>query len=301
MKKKLILVFILNIIFILVFLTFFELFISFQEKKKYGWVNFNHIIRPDFTMENIYNIDKFRKTWGLEYKKPPIVIYGCSFAYGQNLKDEETLGYFLSKMTKRPVYNFSIPAKGLQHALYIIKNQKDIEPKPEYIIYVFIQDQIRRMYMPCSLIDDYNFLEYTKNNDNFTEKEPLFKYLKNSVLYNSFIRYIVFPNIRESDRFNLFLLYLHTMKKEIYKKYPNAKFIFVIYDGHYSDDDFINFTDDKIQKIKDANINVIDLDEIFGKKLYKTEYRISSEDKHPNAKAWENIAPEIVNKGKISF
>lgn len=41
-------------------------------------------------------------------KKKPIVVMGCSYAFGQGLKEKQTFYYKLSKKAKRPVINWSI-------------------------------------------------------------------------------------------------------------------------------------------------------------------------------------------------
>lgn len=69
------------------------------------------IKRKHFDIENIKY--KFRFS-GQKYTKPPILIYGCSYGYGAGLKDNEHFGYILSEQAKRPVYNFSLEAQGIQ-------------------------------------------------------------------------------------------------------------------------------------------------------------------------------------------
>ena len=58
---------------------------------------------------------KIRQPEGLNYKnKPPIIIFGCSFAHGTILLNRnQTIGSKLSKITKRPVYNRGIQGGGL--------------------------------------------------------------------------------------------------------------------------------------------------------------------------------------------
>ena len=264
----------------------------------------NYLTGNDFTIENIEKNKKsfLRQPCGLNYKKAPILIYGCSYAYGYKLKENEHIGYFLSDLAKRPVYNYGISAKGVQHALYIMQHAPKIVPDPEYIIYIFMNDQIRRMYMPCGFTNYFNFFEYKNINNNFILKKDkgLLKYLKNTFLYKSIIRETFCKGryLKEEEKFKLFKMYLQEMNKETKNRYPNAKFILIIYDRQH--DWHIVLTDKHIQEIKNMGIDVIDLSEYFGDKLLQKEYQINDDPHgHPNAKAWQMIAQKLIEIEKM--
>ena len=62
------------------------------------------------------------KSFGDFYsKKKPIVVMGCSYAFGQGLKDKQTFSYKLSKKAKRPVFNWSIGGGVFSTQLLFIK------------------------------------------------------------------------------------------------------------------------------------------------------------------------------------
>ena len=48
-----------------------------------------------------------RIEFGENYVAKPIVVMGCSYAYGHGLKRENSFPYVLSQITQRPVYNFA--------------------------------------------------------------------------------------------------------------------------------------------------------------------------------------------------
>ena len=97
-------------------------------------------------------LDKTRKfIQPLDYSpdKRPIVVMGCSFANGFGLEQKDTLAYKIQKFTKRQTFNYSKNGHGIQHVLYKIQNSNffnEINPDPEYVIYVFMDDHLRRMY-----------------------------------------------------------------------------------------------------------------------------------------------------------
>ncbi len=289
MKKatKILIILLINILILAAFFIMIEGFFYLKEFP----LNKKH-----FRIEDVEY--KFRIS-GQQYKKPPILIYGCSFAYGARLNETEHLGYILSEQTKRPVYNFGIEARGLQHALFIMKNQKKIEPSPEYIIYVYIDDQIRRLYQTCMNIDPYYLLEYEQKDGKFVQKQDKLAPLRNTLLYKNIYSKFIYPQINQEKRFKLLKKYLEEMKNEISQKYPPApKFVFLIYlksnKPNYPKN--LEFTDDMINEIKQMGIDVIDLSVIFGKKLYEQDMLIK---RHPSAKAWQIITPEIIKMEKM--
>lgn len=259
----------------------------FQEKLKYS------LKRKDFSVENTESY--YRKPCGLQYKKPPVLIYGCSFAYGGLLNENEHVGYLLSEYTKRPVYNFGMGGKGPWHALYLLQNQTlELSKKPEYLLYIFIDDHIRRMYMTCGVIDDFNFFSYEKNGDNIVLKEQKFKYLKNCLTYKYFEKKFYYKFFPKDKKFKLLKFFLQQMKDTAEKKYPGIKFVFIIYD--VIDDFDFNIDDKMIKQIKDMGIDVIRLSEVI-EDFYNPKY--SEESKHPTADAWKNLVPEIVKIEKM--
>ncbi|MBQ2645288.1 hypothetical protein IJG14_06935, partial [bacterium] len=285
---------------ILFFVILFEFITYYFIGKIEGWYPDNNIKRIDFTLDKIgqkrYGF-KFREPCETGYKKAPIVLYGCSYTYGDGLKENENFSYFLSKYAKRPVYNFGLSGRGMQQALYIMQNQPLIQPEPEYIFYTFLNRHIRRLYMSCVFIDVFNFFSYEYKNNQFVIKNDKLKSIKNTMLYQSIMYHIVIPLIKEENKYNLFITYLKEMKKVLKEKYPNAKFILILYDR--KNNEYINLTNERIQEIENIGIEVIDFDEIFGDKLYQLEYQLSEMDNHPNAKAWEMIVPEIVKREKM--
>ena len=108
---------------------------------------------------------------GAEYKnKKPIVIFGCSYAYGFLLDREQTFSYKLSKLTHRTIYNRAYPAWGSAHMLYQTRDEnlyKEI-PEPEYVIFLSMHDHFRRLYvmtfMSGDILCENFYLRYKEKN-----------------------------------------------------------------------------------------------------------------------------------------
>lgn len=250
--------------------------------------------KTDTTVQSLK--DNMRKPCGLKYNKKPILIYGCSVAYGFALSDEESFGNQLSELTKRPVYNFAMSAKGLQHAYFLLKNDEKISPEPEYVFYVFINDHLRRMYVDCNKIDNQNYLTYhIKNGELIENKQGTLsdKFYLASGLKN--ISYYGLKNIFKKQIFELAKTYLISMKKEVSAKYPNAKFVLINYDNGY----YTELTQERVAELEEEGIDVILLNDEFQDKLKMDSYKNpASKDifRHPNAKAWKLVVKYLAEK-----
>ena len=234
-----------------------------------------------------------------EYRKPseptnkeeklPIAVMGCSFTYGMGLEEHETISAQLAKVTGRKVYNAGIVASSPRDILYILRTDKHRiellgkENNLEYIIYPYIAHHLFRLYNETRILSPSpkfkkkeNSLEYYKT------KSVLFK----TQLYKKTIE-VRYHIINGKESFELMKLYLTEINKEIKKNYPNAQFVVLVYDENGTEDwDF--FEKHGIQIVKVINLTK-------SKNLLENEYRLP-DNKHPNAKAWEEIVPLLSEK-----
>ena len=236
----------------------------------------------------------FRPTFGTQYKKQSIIILGCSYAYGEFLTDEQTLGYKLSKATKRPVYNYALKGKGFQNALYIIQNNfLDANIKnPKYFIYVFLNDHVRRIYSNSCMSDFVGqpLYKLDKNNQLYLYKDyyPRYRqfytfYFFNNIIYKLFIE-------KDIERNNKYVnAYFKAMNTEIKKRFPNTKFIVLT----YGNQDLYKY--DFSELINDDFI-VLNTDCLSNEKLMSAKYQISNSDTHPNEQAWDVILNPLIER-----
>lgn len=249
--------------------------------------------RPDFVVhKSDYSLDALKKNMrhpqGLVYAKLPILIYGCSYAYGFALDEQDSFGYKLSELTKRPVYNFAVSSKGLQDALFLLKNGEKITPEPEYVFYVFVNDHIRRMFVNCNKIDNVKFLTYKKINNKLVQNKDLISdksYILRNLQNQS---YYFLKNIFKEQIYELAKLYFVSINDEVKKKYPNAKFVVIDYENRYEN----YLSPQKIYELQKEGIEVISLSKVFDDKLKMSKYKNPKEIdpiRHPNGQAWELI------------
>lgn len=283
----------INIVLIIVILGMFEFvlvrdYISKHPEDTYhiGKVPYTHLITSD----------RFRHPEGLNYKKRPIILFGCSYAYGQGLEDKESFTFKLSEYSKRPVFNYSMFGKGFQHTLFILRHNiidKEIK-NPEYAIYVMMDDHIRRMYSNVCMGDFVGQPMYSLDSQNhFFEKKPYYPvyrqfytfYYFNNLIYEKFIK----NDLRRNS------LYVSSYLNDIYlmlkTKYPDIKFIVLMYD-----------TDNSYGLVLSSlneNIKVINTYTITDEQLSQLKYTISSTDFHPNALAWDLVSKALVKELKL--
>jgi len=219
---------------------------------------------------------------------------GCSYAYGQFLDKNKTISYQISKKAKRPVYNWSYPAWGIQHAYYTVQNMPKIKPEPEYIFYIFTDDHLRRIFVDCEFYERYSEnLQYKMKNgklqridnrcsifDNFYILYKIKDYFTRNIEY--------FQNYMYSQKAqNLFKDYANGLKDKIREVYPNAKFVILLYD--------YNYVNNSIKKLDENDIKVLNINELcntdFSEEIYELKNNYS-----PNELVWDKVSDALVKE-----
>ena len=262
----------------------------------------------------IQTTDRLEQDLPFDEKAKSIVVMGCSFAYGKDIETEDTLAYKLQKYSKRKVYNYAYPAHGIQYVLYKLQyspffEQKDLNP--EYVIYVFINDHLRRMYCNYFLLhDNTKYLRYIK-----TDKNEL-KIKSNPMIITPWDFFTISPYAREYNHleyelkskdewFDFLKLHLEECQKELHKRYKDAKFVVVVFNSEKNSSKCLTNTCQKSglvpfhttrwKELEDEGFVVIDFDKPEYDFLNDDEYE-TPDEMHPNGKAWDSLVPEIANK-----
>ncbi|HIS87952.1 TPA: hypothetical protein IAA87_00805 [Candidatus Avigastranaerophilus faecigallinarum] len=230
-------------------------------------------------------------------KNKSIVVFGCSMAYGVGIRDNQTVSYKLSEKIGSTVYNMAIPAGGLNQILYILQktNIKEyLKKEPEYFIYFYNPDHIRRIFVRCTpTAIEPQFVVYKKEKDKLIYKEHFFR--ENVWLYsffndeisnlwgNDFLEFIT--NVQK----DYFFCYLDAINAQIKKLYPNSKFVIA------------KFSNDKIDIDLIGQYNIIDIPKLTGVDvMLNTPENIkkynADEQFHPNEYYWDLISPVLIDK-----
>ena len=190
MYNKLTLKIIINIIiFLIVFFTVDNLIYCIEQNKHPLWVS-----KKKYSFKNVdvytFDLNKYGRIIAnpeiidKNYENNPIVLFGCSFAWGLNLEDKQTFAYKLSQILKRPVINRAICAGGIQH-MYYQTQQKDfykLIPYSDTVIYIRIMDHSRRMLLYSFLVyNNFQQVHYFLRNGNLimdNYKNPFLNFFK---------------------------------------------------------------------------------------------------------------------------
>lgn len=307
---------VLNIFFIILFICFLEFFMytsTKNEMTKQLQVKQNMNISSRLPSKQkisyslkvpVFNYDAekklMRKPIGINYKKGPIVLFGCSYTYGDGLKETNTFSYKLSRYTNRPVYNRSFVGWGPQHILYQLRRDdfyKEVK-SPEYVIYTVMSDHLNRLFRyqypsPFS----YAPLRYKLVKGKFEEIHPLFTQI--SGMYTiSYLQQFIEKNITMSyfnkdKNLDYFCQLMKESKRLLNKKYPNTKFVIFIYREY--NDMFID-NESLQRRLKNNGFILIDSDELTPHLLLAQPGYKTIDVAHPSDKAWDLIVPKLAKK-----
>lgn len=227
-------------------------------------------------------------------KKRPILILGCSIAYGYNLEKEQTLQYKLGKLTHRSVYNRAIPSYGIQNAIYMLDNfnfEKEIKD-PEYIIFIFINDHYKRLYREVyDVTEPILYLNYSVINGNLVEKKRFkfpYRFAFGRRISNIFTEKKY--DISSKELFKDSKIYFTKLKEVANKKFPNSKLVILDYEEN---DACLN---SEIKELSKDNFIVLNCHDLTNEYLYEPKYRFSFDIYHPNELTWDIVAPKLAKK-----
>ncbi len=229
-------------------------------------------------------------------EKKPVLWFGCSFAEGAGLEDNQTPCYKISKLTKRNCINKAKGATGTQFMYYQIKNDKLIEevPSADFVIYTFIWNHLQRLYnyQVNPLIDMFN-LRYKIKNGELKEVKPLFKPFYSSFFVKKILNKKVYNQYKkECIDFELFNKIMEKSANRIKNLYPDSKFILL----EFPDLSRNQLPDYEIKKLESYGITVVKVTDLTKDiDIYNNKYWLP-DNIHPSEEAWDIILPELTKK-----
>ncbi|HIS89878.1 TPA: hypothetical protein IAA87_10730 [Candidatus Avigastranaerophilus faecigallinarum] len=294
----------INLLLIIMALTFVEAY-SFNRTKidneKFKTqadrleANSTRQYKTQYRLLEPFNTTLFRNSF-IKDNANNIVWFGCSFAEGAGLNDNQTPCYKISELTGKSCINKAKGATGAQFMYYQINDDKimDDAKTADFIIYTFIWNHIQRLYnyQVNPLIDMFN-LRYKIIDGNLVDITPQFNPLYSSFFVKRILNKIVFEQAKqESYNFRLF----NKIMKETYnisqKRYPNSKFIFI----EFPELSKKELPDYEVKELESYGIKVIRVKDIIGNiDIYDPKYWLP-DNIHPTEQAWDLILPIIVEK-----
>ena len=229
----------------------------------------------------------FRPDENLQSNKPPVIFMGCSFTYGDNLQENETISSQFAKLTGRPVYNRACRGWGLSQFLYQAEREDfytQFKSEPEFIIYTLIYDHINRLdkHKIIPLGKELQPKYKVKNNKLVRVKPKFWDYL--------FVvqQYQYHKNmIRNRVTNELLKLYFTQTEKEIRKHWKKTKLIIFVYGEIFAYEQALKeLENEKLYRVIWAK----DLSDI---NLTDEKYRVDGW--HPTDEIWKIFVP-LLNK-----
>ena len=240
--------------------------------------------------------DDFYRPIENENSKPEIVLFGCSFTYGDLLNDNETFSYQLAKETGYKVINRAKSGWSVQHMLFQLENDDfyKIVPKSDYVIYLHIPQHIRRVYLPGDW--DKN-IYYKKTKDGkLVLKQHSFNYFHTNLIGQIISWYSCKLGEFSEKELDFYFQHFTQSVENIRKHWGNdTKIIFFNYYDNYTHDDI---TEKYYNQMKEQGVIIVKLKDLSKTDYTDSKYKIEN-DGHPNAKAWREITPlfiEYLNK-----
>lgn len=250
--------------------------------------------------------DKFtnwRKTNMGDKNKPSILFFGCSYIYGWYVDENETIPYLVTKYTGRTTVNRGVPGGCIMNMFDDLNSsdfltQAKSLPKPDYIIYLWINDHLNRISRfyesPC-----------IRENENFYELYPEWSY-KNGKLIKTFPPKWTYPfySLFSVKAYYLFLSqnfaekkdekmlrYFKMAKNQCKKDFPNARFVVI----QYIDCSRKLMSEKLKRNLENEGISVLNAEDLAGHELVSDEWRTIDKE-HPNGKAFEDITKGLVKE-----
>ena len=242
---------------------------------------------------------------GLEYKdKPPIVVFGCSFAYGYGLNYDQTFSYKLAHLLKRPVYNRAAGSWGPQHMYYQTLQDSFYEDtdNADTYIYIMIEDHLMRQQLErFFVVDEYVYLHYKKQKSNFimdNYDSKISNFIRGLYIRRIFNQKTATNykkgNPKELERVNNLSYEYIKASKENNEKRLGKKINFVVI--YFEKNDWVIPGKETLtEKLNNAGIQVFSIKELTDENLDSEEYNMK-ENGHPKEKTWDLLTPLIAEK-----
>ena len=235
---------------------------------------------------------------GKQYDNPMLIL-GCSFAFGHALKLEDTLAYKIMKKMHRKVYNRAFDFNFSFHNAYYQFLQKDFYdncPNVKTILYIYLGEEsvIRAKGLYLEDVVSGNtaseYLRYIINNNKF--KQYSF-FSKNSLFNLNIIRLIkitLFKKyMKEIDEVEFCKKFFIEMRDMANSHWGNVKFVILNYSN--------NSEDILLESLEQEGFTIINLTDITDENIVEDpKYHVAFNDDHPNGLAWDIVVNGILDK-----
>ena len=309
----------INILIFLVFFGLFELFCYFYVKHDVQSFMNNYNKEAKAQNQSLMTVKygqikpisenkftNFRKTNIGDKNKPSILFFGCSYIYGWFVDENETIPYLVTKYTGRTTVNRGVPGGCIMNMFDDLNSSEFLSqvktlPKPDYIIYLWINDHINRISRfyeaPCIRENEkiYEiYPEWTEKNGKLIKTfPPKWTFPFYSLFCVKAYHLFLSQNFAEKKDEKM-LRYFKMAKNQCEKDFPDAKFVII----QYVDYSRKLMSEELKQGLENESITVLNAEDLAGHELVNDKWRTSDKE-HPNGKAFEDITKGLVKELKL--
>lgn len=264
-------------------------YIEYYKEKIFNFFKDEHV-----SFDKMYEAFRHRRPMGLEYDKSnPIIIFGGSFAFGNNLRPEGTFQNALAQGTKSTVYNFSNAGWAPNNMLYQLKRDDfylKVAQKPSAIVYLYMCADSTFLFREVFINENQVFYDDTEEGlvlSKFSAGAPFYGYTARQIrgLYAE-----KFVSV-EQRKIALIRHFLEA-KKEVNKRWGDVPFNILVYS--YMPEEEL----DSLETLHHLGFNVQFAEKLTNEDLNQVKYQVSEYDMHPNELAWKEITPKFIENMK---
>ena len=238
---------------------------------------------------------------GENYKKKGIILFGCGFAAGLHLQDEQKFQAKLAPLVKRPVYNYGNPGSYIQNAILLVQSGMidNVIKNCDYAVYMISgvnSDAYRLETYPGPYFDGFltrkQVYPVLKRQKDTLEDSIIDKSFFSDSLMMRLLNKVYITNFKKEEAL-LKNTYIHLLKlqEELKKKNPNIKMILFLY---FSSEKALGQYDDLL---KEQGIQIFSAEDFEGDKIQEIpKYIQSRESFHPTEEAWNLLTPIFVKE-----
>lgn len=230
----------------------------------------------------------------------PILFFGCSYAFGEGVNDDESLPYVFQGESENEykAWNFAFSGYGPHQMLRIIESgliDSVVGKKPAVAVYLAIMSHIERsagnypyflwdVNGPRYVLNDRGEAEFKGKFMNSRAWNITLNQLGKSYLFRRIAPFVL-GHKRSNTDIDLFISILTKSRDLLQAGYGTKFYVILWYDE--SDKDLASV----ISKLIDRKINFITTKDIFpGTKYDQARYYLHECDRHPSALAYKEIA-----------
>jgi hypothetical protein len=230
-----------------------------------------------------------------DLREGSILVFGCSFAYGEALGTDQTLPYRLEERLqgRYRVYNMAFLGWGPHQALAAIENgwvAAVVRFPPRYVVYSVLPDHVRRV--AGQMAWDSDGPRYTLCRDRgvcregrFSDRSPGWDDRLTTLMKVSAVGRTIAP--RGQRQYELCGAVVAAVRDRANDEYPGSEFHVLFWD--YDDGDISN--ERLAEELRGRDLRVHLVSEILeGYHTDPARYTVHEKDRHPNALAADEVA-----------